>query len=120
MGNILRRNRIINKLLLLIYLAYWTVISLILYFVQGGGSLPQIVSVCIITLCVLRILVKNKTYHVLFAISLIFYSIFIGVLVLIAFLFFSQTISTIVIVSLLSVINIVLALYMFVVSRRDL
>lgn len=120
MENTLRKNKMINNWLLLIYLAYWIAISLILYSVRGVGFLPQIVSVCMIALCVLRILVKNKTYHVLFAISLILYSIFIGVLILIVFLFFSQTIGTIVIVSLLSTINLVLSLYMLIASRKEL
>ena len=118
MANILKSSK--HTISLIIFLIYWVIQSLILYTVQGVGFTPQIASFLLILLCLLRLLIRNKTYNILFAVLLFIYSLFEGVLALILFSFFDQTLEYKVIACFIFIINIAIAFSMFVIARKEI
>lgn len=61
-----------NKIFTYISILYWIIQGIFLLFVGGFGPFPVVVSIILLTLCGLRLFIKNHGYRVTFALLLFF------------------------------------------------
>jgi len=78
----------VSKVSWYVFLEYWIIQAIFLLFVKGFGSLPIIMSVIVLLLCIIGFFMKGHGYKVGTSIILFLYSIVLCIMFILFFLFF--------------------------------
>ena len=71
-----------------VFLVYWIAQAIFLLFVKGFGTLPIIMSVIVLLLCIIGLFIRGAGYNIGASIILFLYSIMLCIMVIILYLFF--------------------------------
>lgn len=109
-----------SNLFIKISLVYWIVQAVLLFFVTGFGSVPQLLGIVLLLLSILSLIMKNTNYNILFALFLILYSTCFLVGGVLLMIFFRQEVYFQLIVISVLVCNFFLSIKMFLISRNSI
>lgn len=107
-------------ILLYTTITYW-LIQVVLIFMFNDSKVPQIGSVILFILCVLKLFLENKNYDVLFSLVLTLYSLVFAVATLFLYVFLDQshTLSFVAIIGI-AIINLILAISLLISSLKTI
>lgn len=108
-----------NKLFSYISLLYWIIQGISLLFIGGFGAFPIIVSTTLLTLCGLRLFIKNHSYKVTFALLLFLYSLIFCFIALPTSVFIHNT-GVKILIYVITVVNLIISILMFRELRKEI
>lgn len=91
---------------------YWAVQAFCLFFIKSTGFM--ITAIILLTICLLKLIIKNRNYDIVFLIIYSLYSIFLSIFIFALYIFFKASI----LFPLIAITNFIVIIYMLKLYGR--